>query len=149
MSYTAEGTEYESLSANNVVAYYSKKKDKMGAKETWKKLLSQGRLDIGRSYYFFDYKRNQIRYKLIDLNGDGIKDLITKRKIGKNLNGFTVFLYRNGRIYNVFSTRGTPTKYYKKHKVLFVKKSEFGGSIYIKIIISFIYFIQSSSFAKC
>lgn len=73
-----------------------------------------------RNYY--SYRSSKMRYVYADINGDHIDELITEPGYGYLTQA--IYAYKNNTVKNIANVgQGTFTKYYPKHKIIFIKNS--------------------------
>ena len=71
---------------------------------------------------YCNWVRPKIKYVYADIDGDHVSELITEPGYGYLTQA--IYDYQNGKVKNVASVgQGSFTKYYPKHKVLYVKNS--------------------------
>lgn len=78
---------------------------------------------------YFSHNSYKMRYAYADINGDHIDELITE----PNYRGLTqtIYAYKNNSIKNIASVEyGYFTKYYPKHKVIYIKNSGHMGHLF-------------------
>ncbi|MCB5473638.1 hypothetical protein LIQ13_02670 [Blautia luti] len=71
---------------------------------------------------YYQYSSSKMRYVYVDINGDHIDELITEPGYGYLTQA--IYSYKNRTVKTVAAVgQGTFTKYYPKHKVIYIKNS--------------------------